>query len=56
MKKNITIRLVKSLKPADKPYEVLDTDIIGFLLRVHRHQDEAVLLGVQPGTAAGANW
>lgn len=34
MKKNITIRLVKSLKPADKPYEVFDADITGFLLRV----------------------
>ncbi len=34
MKKSITVRLVKTLKPAEKPYEVLDKDIKGFLLRV----------------------
>ncbi len=34
VKRKLTIRTVKSLKPAAKPYEVRDTDIKGFLLRV----------------------
>ena len=34
MKKKLTSRTVKPLTPEDKPYEVVDTDIKGFLLRV----------------------
>ena len=30
----ITIRLVKSLTPRAQPYEIFDTDLTGFLLRV----------------------
>jgi integrase len=34
MKKKITPSLVKHLEPADKPYEVVDSEISGFLLRI----------------------
>ncbi|MBF0295903.1 MAG: DUF4102 domain-containing protein [Magnetococcales bacterium] len=34
MQKKLTVTLVKSLEPAEKPYEVIDTEINGFLLRV----------------------
>lgn len=34
MRKKLTITLVKSLKPTEKPFEVIDTEINGFLLRV----------------------
>ena len=34
MKAKLTARSVGALKPAEKPYEVFDTDIKGFLLRV----------------------
>ena len=34
MKAKITNRLVKSLKPSRKPYEVVDAEVAGFILRV----------------------
>ena len=34
MKKNLTARTVKALQPSAKPYEVVDTELKGFLLRV----------------------
>ena len=34
MKAKITNRLVKSLRPSQKPYEVVDTEVAGFILRV----------------------
>jgi hypothetical protein len=34
MKAKITDRLVKSLKPSQKPYEVVDTEVAGFMMRV----------------------
>lgn len=34
MKRRLTIKTVNSLKPDTKPYEVRDTEIKGFLLRV----------------------
>ena len=34
MKKKITTRVVKSLVPQDKAYDVFDTSVIGFLIRV----------------------
>ncbi|MDO9177706.1 MAG: tyrosine-type recombinase/integrase [Agitococcus sp.] len=34
MKANLTERLIKSLKPTNKPYEVYDNTLIGLLLRV----------------------
>ena len=34
MKSKITVSLVKNLKPSDKPYEVADTALKGFLARV----------------------
>ena len=34
MKTRITITLIKSLKPKEKPFEVRDTELKGFLLRV----------------------
>jgi len=34
MKTRITQTLIKQLKPREKPYEVLDTDLKGFLLRI----------------------
>lgn len=34
MKAKITDRLVKSLKPSHKPYEVVDTEVAGFMMRV----------------------
>lgn len=34
MKKSITDKAVKALRPKEKPYEVRDTDLQGFLLRI----------------------
>jgi hypothetical protein len=34
MQGKITTRLVKGLEPKDRPYDVFDTDVTGFLLRV----------------------
>jgi len=34
MQAKITARLVKSLAPHTEPYEVFDTDLAGFILRV----------------------
>ena len=34
MKKKLTSKLINSLTPRDKPYEVRDTDVSGLLLRV----------------------
>src|SRR5215470_11971649 len=34
MQAKITIRLVKNLTPRAQPYEIFDTDLTGFLLRV----------------------
>ena len=34
MQAKITTRLVKSLAPRVEPYEVFDTDLAGFILRV----------------------
>jgi len=34
MNAKITYRLIKSLAPAEKPYEVTDADLAGFTLRV----------------------
>ena len=34
MQAKITVRLVNSLTPRAQPYEIFDTDLTGFLLRV----------------------
>lgn len=35
MKTKITAQLVAALQPAERPYDVNDTDLRGFQLRVH---------------------
>jgi len=38
LKKKITATLVKDITPREKPYDIRDTDLTGFLLRVGRQQ------------------